>query len=836
MAADIRQSGDGVETVEDEGTIVGVAPDTINFVGGGVAVTEDPSDPTIAIVTISGAAAGTVIGPGSATDNAVARFDLTSGAIIQNSTVTISDAGSISLVALQTVDGRDVSVDGASLDTIAAAYVASTRTLTAGAGLTGGGSLAADRTFDVVANADGSVTVNANDIQVGILASDAQHGVRGGGTQHAAAIDGGASGFMTGAQVTKLAGITAGAAVSSVTAGAGSVNNGTATAPIIDIVAGDTSIVVGANSLALGTTIPTIATFSGAGTALSVTNNFAVGGVISNATGSAAAPSYTITGDLDTGMYGIAGDSLGFATGGSLRLGVSTSALTSTLPYLGSAGSNSAPSLSFSSDTNTGIYSVGADDVGIATNGTLRFDVSTTLVTSTLPVVHPVGAVGAPSITFAGQTTDGFYSPASGQLAIALTGVQRLLWTTNTLSSSPMAATTGTPTSWTFTQPAHTGLTASTENTSFNLNTSATKQFATGALTTQREVRIQAPTYAFVGASTITTAVTLDIGGAPITGANATLTNSYSLRTFGMVQFANAAGDGGFSMVDATTDHLLSANGATTRLLIRGNMAAANSGTDVQVRTVATRTAGNLFAACNLTSQRFIVDFSGGITLTGSAVTTGQGVIISSTPGTWTGQTAGSDISGVFFETASITHAGSTNQSTNRDFRIRQRTHAFAGGAATITDCATIGVEGGPVQGTNATFTRSLALWLQADGFRHDGQLFLSSIISPTQLTGNQNDYAPASFSTCFAIRQDVDATGRTITGLAGGAVGRVVCILNIATGVTNIITLTNEDAASTAANRFALPNSASILIRPNGSLMLWYDTTSSRWRAVSQF
>jgi hypothetical protein len=61
------------------------------------------------------------------------------------------------------------------------------RTLTAGAGLTGGGDLSANRTFDVVANADGSIVVNANDVQVGVLATDAQHGVRGGGTQHAAA-------------------------------------------------------------------------------------------------------------------------------------------------------------------------------------------------------------------------------------------------------------------------------------------------------------------------------------------------------------------------------------------------------------------------------------------------------------------------------------------------------------------------------------------------------------------------------------------------------------------------------------------------------------------------
>jgi hypothetical protein len=81
--------------------------------------------------------------------------------------------------------------------------VPSTRNLIAGAGLTGGGDLSADRTFNVVANADGSITVNANDIQVGILATDAQHGNRGGGSLHSAATTS-TAGFMSSADKTKL--------------------------------------------------------------------------------------------------------------------------------------------------------------------------------------------------------------------------------------------------------------------------------------------------------------------------------------------------------------------------------------------------------------------------------------------------------------------------------------------------------------------------------------------------------------------------------------------------------------------------------------------------------
>ncbi len=72
----------------------------------------------------------------------------------------------------------------------------------AGAGLTRTGD-----TLDVVANADGSIVVNANDVQVGVLATDAQHGTRGGGTLHANVVAAGAAGFMTGADKTKLDGL-----------------------------------------------------------------------------------------------------------------------------------------------------------------------------------------------------------------------------------------------------------------------------------------------------------------------------------------------------------------------------------------------------------------------------------------------------------------------------------------------------------------------------------------------------------------------------------------------------------------------------------------------------
>lgn len=75
--------------------------------GGGGASLPDQSGNAGKFLTTDGstaswgtpAGAGDVVGPSSATDNAIARFDTTTGKLIQNSTITISDAGDMSGVS-----------------------------------------------------------------------------------------------------------------------------------------------------------------------------------------------------------------------------------------------------------------------------------------------------------------------------------------------------------------------------------------------------------------------------------------------------------------------------------------------------------------------------------------------------------------------------------------------------------------------------------------------------------------------------------------------------------------------------------------------------------------
>ena len=114
------------------------------------------------------------------------------------------------------------------------------------------------------------------------------------------------------------------------------------------------------------------------------------------------------------------------------------------------------------------------------------------------------------------------------------------------LTVAPSVLTSGVRTALTVTGAADTGRTLSTEQSDVYINLGRTVTWATGALTTQRSVRVAAPTLAFVGASTVTTAVTLDIDNAPQAGANATITNAYALRVAaGAVLLSGSVGVGG---------------------------------------------------------------------------------------------------------------------------------------------------------------------------------------------------------------------------------------------------------------------------------------------------
>ncbi len=107
-------------------------------------------------------------------------------------------------------------------------------------------------------------------------------------------------------------------------------------------------------------------------------------------------------------------------------------------------------------------------------------------------------------------------------------------------------------------------------------------------------------------------------------------------------------------------------------------------------------------------------------------------------------------------------------------------------------------------------------------------EIFFTGVITPTELgSGSSTDnYAPAGFATANILRLSAAGTA-SLTGLAGGADGRVILLLNIGSFTINLL---DENASSTAANRFRTTGSGQSL-NENACMMIIYDGTSSRWR-----
>jgi hypothetical protein len=103
-----------------------------------------------------------------------------------------------------------------------------------------------------------------------------------------------------------------------------------------------------------------------------------------------------------------------------------------------------------------------------------------------------------------------------------------------------------------------------------------------------------------------------------------------------------------------------------------------------------------------------------------------------------------------------------------------------------------------------------------------------NGVNSPAQITSNQNDYNPSGLSVASVLRLSSNAA-RTITGLQGGAGGRIITVMNVG---SYAITLKNASGSSSAANRFAF--TGDLALASGQSTILMYDGTSSVWRQVA--
>ena len=102
---------------------------------------------------------------------------------------------------------------------------------------------------------------------------------------------------------------------------------------------------------------------------------------------------------------------------------------------------------------------------------------------------------------------------------------------------------------------------------------------------------------------------------------------------------------------------------------------------------------------------------------------------------------------------------------------------------------------------------------------------------TPATITGTPNhNFATG---TVTVLRLDSTVAGADISGFAGGRVGRLLMVINTMAG-GGPIDLLHNDGGSTAANRMLLPGSATLNLSTGDGVLLWYDDTTSRWRAIA--
>jgi hypothetical protein len=96
--------------------------------------------------------------------------------------------------------------------------------------------------------------------------------------------------------------------------------------------------------------------------------------------------------------------------------------------------------------------------------------------------------------------------------------------------------------------------------------------------------------------------------------------------------------------------------------------------------------------------------------------------------------------------------------------------------------------------------------------------------------SGSTNNYDPGNES--YFQRLTANAANSTLTGLAPNSAaqvdGEVHVIINVAASAT--LTLANQNAGSTATNRFLNSTGADIVLSANQAADIIYDGAATRW------
>ncbi len=234
-------------------------------------------------------------------------------------------------------------------------------------------------------------------------------------------------------------------------------------------------------------------------------DDFTASGVVDVADGAEATPSLVNTGDVDTGVWFSAADTVNLSCGATEQVELDATSLdivpdtniTGALDVDGdtdvddftvsgvsdfAAGAEATPSIIPTGDVDTGVWFSAADTINISTGATERLELDATSldivpdtnITGAIDVDGDtdlddvtisgvtdmaVGAVGAPALFFTGSATTGLYQTAADQVGVTVSGANVGTWDSTGLAADGFNGPIGTttPAAGTFTDVAGSG-------------------------------------------------------------------------------------------------------------------------------------------------------------------------------------------------------------------------------------------------------------------------------------------------------------------------------------------------------------------------------------------
>lgn len=147
---------------------------------------------------------------------------------------------------------------------------------------------------------------------------------------------------------------------------------------------------------------------------ISNTNN---GQLQSYSLGTAALPTYSWQTDTNTGLFSSGADQLDFSTNATARFRIPAANQVHAL----SLGTAALPFYSFSTDTDTGILSPGADQIDFSTGATSRFRIPAANQVHALSL----GTAALPFYSFSADTNTGIFSSGADQVDFSTNGTAR---------------------------------------------------------------------------------------------------------------------------------------------------------------------------------------------------------------------------------------------------------------------------------------------------------------------------------------------------------------------------------------------------------------------------